>query len=46
MGTYVRFEEPAAPQNHDRFTFATEAAGFIEISGCMYQTADPSGRAV
>jgi hypothetical protein len=43
MVTYLRCEEQAAPKNHDRFTVAMEAAGFTEISGCMCQTADPSG---
>ena len=42
MGTYLRFEEHAAPKNHDRFTVAIEAAGFTEILGCMYETADVS----
>jgi len=40
MGTYLHFEEYASPKNHNRFTIAMEAAGFTEISGCMYQTAD------
>jgi hypothetical protein len=35
MGTYLRFEEHAAPKNHERFTVAIEAAGFTEISGCL-----------
>ena len=42
MGTYLRFEEHAAPKNHDRFTVAIEAAGFTEILGCTYETADVS----
>ena len=40
MGTHLRFEEYASPKNQERFTVAMEAAGFTEVSGCMYQTAD------
>jgi hypothetical protein len=40
MGTYLRFEEHAAPKNRDRLTIGSEAAGFTEILGCTYQTAD------
>ena len=40
MVTYLRVKESAASKIHDRFTVAMEAAGFPEMTGCMYQTAD------